>query len=722
MRFPQAREGRLLPADPAAGAVVTAVGAGVLCGLMLAVYALAYARLAIPPALSAQLGELMSLALLTAAVLAAIVSLRLAYPAATGVVAPEVALVIGTVAAGYTGTVAPDQLMPTLLATIALASLAVGVVLYALGRARLGRIAQYVPFPVLAGLIGGLGVLLVQSSADLVLPGLWSRPELLQLPQAGLKLGLVAGIGALLLALHLARPSWLHVPAVVVVSLAGFWLLGEAGPARDGWLLGPFPAGAPAMPGLVWGRLGEVDWPAVLTALPVIGSVVALMVVVVLIDASTIEALVGEPQRPDDMLCTVGLANLAAGAVGGFTGVVAISPTVVAHRCGRPCRLIGLTAAAVCLAAWLAGPQSIGKVPAFVIAGLVLFIGLEFIVDWIVRPLLRLGWADRLVILAVVAGVAGIGFAEGLMIGLALGLVLFVVSYSQLSVVRHSTTAGINFSTVDRRETDRQRIREAGPGSLILELEGFLFFGTAVHLFDLVRDRQRAAPPLRHLLLDFARVRGIDASAGRHLERIAELAQRHGFRLVFSALDERTALRLGRRLRHLSAVYFAPDRDRGLEWVENDILASGPASTAAHPDAVALEALGVDPRLAEHLDTVSFAAGEALIHQGELADDVFIIASGTVVIQLDTGGSRPMRLRSALPGAIVGEIAYVLGQPRTASVVAEIPVTAYRLTRARVRALEASSPELVIELQRLILRHVARRLADTTRLLGQLYG
>ena len=53
-----------------------------------------------------------------------------------------------------------------------------------------------------------------------------------------------------------------------------------------------------------------------------------------------------------------------------------------------------------------------------------------------------------------------------------------------------------------------------------------------------------------------------------------------------------------------------------------------------------------------------------------------------------------MRLRTVLPGVVVGEIALYTGVPRTADVVAETPSVVLRLTRASIERMERSEPEL----------------------------
>ena len=68
------------------------------------------------------------------------------------------------------------------------------------------------------------------------------------------------------------------------------------------------------------------------------------------------------------------------------------------------------------------------------------------------------------------------------------------------------------------------------------------------------------------------------------------------------------------------------------------------------------------------------------------------------------------------PGAIVGEVAFFLDRPRTASVVVESPMTAWRFSRASLARLQKEMPDLAFRFHQGIAGMMARRLASTNRL------
>ncbi|MFL5335707.1 MAG: cyclic nucleotide-binding domain-containing protein [Geminicoccaceae bacterium] len=711
---------------PATTGIAVALGLGVVCGVLNAVYAISYASLAFPGPLVGALPAALSLGLLSSAILGIVTTLLLRYPGSSAVISPEATLVLGGVGLQFATDVEPDGLLPTMLATIALVSLATSATLFAVGRARLGYLMHYLPFPVVAGLIGGLGILLVIGGLDLAVPGFASR-ALISRPEAWLELAATAAFGTILWLWHFCRPSPFNLPFMVLLGTAGLWAVTDLWEVPAAWLLGPFPVSPITLPGATWGLLDQVDWAAIAMATPTLAMLVMFLSVIVLTDVASLEVALNEHIEPDQALQTLGLANAASGAIGGFTGVMSISGTIMAHRGGAPCRLVGVVAALVSFGFYLVGPGLFGWVPGFVVGGLIVFVGLEFVTEWIVQLWRRLSWPDRAILLAVVAGVSLAGFAEGFVIGLLLGFVFFVVGYSRLPAIRHETTGQYRFSHVERSEDDRQWLRAGGQGTMVLELSGFLFFGSAWRIYDRVRRRAMdpTLPPLGAVLLDFRRVAGVDSSGWHNFRRVAELGGQHGFEIVFSHLPQRLEqlLRLETVIgAHRPHVRLVDDLDRGLECIENLTLARRPPGLAEA--AATFDGGPFDPAITERLGTYveprTFAAGETLIRQGDASDDVYIVRRGSISILVDGPEGGRIRLRTAGPGTVIGEIAFILRQPRTAWAVADTEVRADRISRAAVARMAAEEPQLLLRLQGSMLRILASRVSDSTRLVVQL--
>lgn len=108
--------------------------------------------------------------------------------------------------------------------------------------------------------------------------------------------------------------------------------------------------------------------------------------------------------------------------------------------------------------------------------------------------------------------------------------------------------------------------------------------------------------------------------------------------------------------------------------------------------------------LAEHVEPVSFEAGERLITEGDDDRDCYFIVFGETEV---------VRQGSVLgisgPGEPEGELALFLGTPRSASTTAVSAVRTLRLRAEDYDALRESEPELADHIRVEICRHLARR-------------
>jgi SulP family sulfate permease len=104
-----------------------------------------------------------------------------------------------------------------------------------------------------------------------------------------------------------------------------------------------------------------------------------------------------------------------------------------------------------------------------------------------------------------------------------------------------------------------------------------------------------------------------------------------------------------------------------------------------------------------------------LIRQDEPPEDVFVLESGRLRVEMRTLDGGRVRLRTLLPGVMVGEVAMYTGVPRTADVVAETPVVVLRLRLSAIDRMEAERPEVAATVHRWLAATLAERLTDTQR-------
>jgi len=723
--------------------MLPSLAAGLIIGAVEAVLAIAFAAFVFGGVLVGRLSDAIGLYLVAAALTLAVLAWRAGRRGVVGSVQDAAAAVLAVVAsvtatkvavitrvAETTGvsTYKPPDVFLTVIATTLVVTVLCGVVFMTLGTFRLGNLVRFVPYPVVGGFLAGTGWLLfkggiyVASGVEIHL-----RTTGLLISSETLKHWLPAfafGVILLVAVRRVQRP--LVIPIVLAVGL-GLFAIGmivtgsSIDAAREGsWLLGPFKTARLWQPWTLR-ALGGADWTAVLGQWAAIATAVLVAAIAILFNISGTEIVLHRDLDTNRELRDAGFLNVISGAIGGIPGYHALSLTALAERMNVNARTAGLIASFVPLAAVVFGAGVIELIPRVIVGGVLVFLGLAFIVEWVWDKRRTLPKVEYVVVLVILAAIIGRGFLPGVVLGLVLAVVLFAINYGRIELIREVTFGDTFRSNVDRPLGERAELRTMGDRVQILRVNGFVFFGSANGLLERIRKRvERRAP--RFLLIDLRRVTGIDSSAVVAFVKVTRLAEANGFELVLAGASDlvRAQLELGGVAASEGIVRFEPDLDRGLQRCEDVLLGDDGSEDAATPSTPATsgsgDALGgLPPHLSTYLERMPLQEGTVLIRQDDAPEDVFVLASGRLSVEMVTPEGTRMRLRSVRPGVVVGEIAMYTGVPRTANVVAETPSVVLRLSRASIERMEAEEPEVAAALHRWLASTLAERLNDTMR-------
>ncbi len=113
--------------------------------------------------------------------------------------------------------------------------------------------------------------------------------------------------------------------------------------------------------------------------------------------------------------------------------------------------------------------------------------------------------------------------------------------------------------------------------------------------------------------------------------------------------------------------------------------------------------------LANQLELTHFQEGEHVFHFGDPGDAVYIIREGLVEAYFKNDTGERMLLEQAGPGEFFGELAFLEGGSRNASIVAVTATQAFRLTHKNFERFLQSHPRAAIQ----ILAAMSRRLRQT---------
>jgi SulP family sulfate permease len=380
-------------------------------------------------------------------------------------------------------------------------------------------------------------------------------------------------------------------------------------------------------------------------------------------------------------------------------------------------RRAGLVAATVPLAALLFGATVFELIPRMIVGGMLVFLGLSFIAEWVWERRRSLPRIEYVVVLVILTVVVVRGYLPGIVVGLVLAVGLFAVSYGRVDLVHEVTFGDVYRSNVDRPPAERAALRALRDRVLILRVSGFVFFGSTARLLERIRARVESSSP-RFLVIDLRRVTGMDASAVVAFSKAMRVAGSHGSELVVTGASEpvRAELERGGVTEQGGSLRFEPDLDRGLEHCEDVLLAE---EVAAAGEQVARGRDGLPAGLAPYMERVAVSEGSVVLRQEEPSGDLYVLAEGRLAVETVTPEGRRVRLRILRPGVVVGELAFYTGAPRTAYVVAQTPCVVLRCSREQIARIEAD-PVVAIVLHRWFAETLAGRLSETMHTLDSL--
>jgi SulP family sulfate permease len=114
-------------------------------------------------------------------------------------------------------------------------------------------------------------------------------------------------------------------------------------------------------------------------------------------------------------------------------------------------------------------------VPTFILGGLLIYVGLEFLIDWVWKARGELPLSGYVVVLVILVVIIFSDILQGVTFGFFIAIILFVINYSKLSVIKIETNASEHASNVDRDLETRELLNKEGNRVLILILQGFIF-------------------------------------------------------------------------------------------------------------------------------------------------------------------------------------------------------------------------------------------------------
>jgi len=434
----------------------------------------------------------------------------------------------------------PLSMILTLTAVVVLLG---GLVQILMGLLRCGTLIKFIPYPVIAGFMNGIAVIIFLGQIAPILgmkmffdaDGIFSPIRL----HEGVGSFPILGIGVATIAVILIAPKITRkVPASLMGLIVGtgvYLLLGKtvlpefARFEGNPFIIGAIPTGFPIPLNFLAVSIGDIlkilmQYPttflAPALALGILGAIDSLLTSLVA-DVST-----KTKHHSNRELFGQGVGNAVSAMFGGMPGAGATVRTVVNINNGGRTRLSGIIHGALLLFILVALGRVARWIPMCVLAG-VLMVTAVSMLDTYSLSLIRkkTAFKDLLVVgvVTIITVVFDLMIAVG--IGLMIAALLFIRELIAMKVYRKKFRCDRIHSKRIRTEVESEVLKEHGNEILVYELSGNLFFGTADKLSD---DVEAEMKDTRMIIFDLKRVDTIDITGAELIKRICDDVKGNG--------------------------------------------------------------------------------------------------------------------------------------------------------------------------------------------------
>ncbi len=603
---------------------------------------------------------------------------------------------------------------------VALVALLAGVIQFLAGRFGGGKFIKYIPYPVVAGYLSGVGFLILLGQ----LPKLLGLPKGLSLLQGVLQPDIWSGtsifVGLVTITAMLLAPRFLKlIPAAIVALLFGigaYFALAVLNPAlltitNNHLIIGPISSsGIDAFRTAMsqWSHLDLFNAKVFTMILVPFLTLAVLLSIDTLKTCVILDVMTQSRHKSNKELMGQGLGNITSALFGGIPGSGTMGPTLVNLASGGQTRLSSVFAGVFAGLVFLLLGKLMAWIPLAALAGVLIVIAVRMLDKNSLQLLKHKSTIfDFLVILAVVISAVSTSLIVAAGVGTAMAIILFLREQIRSSVVRRKFFGNQKFSKKRRVTAELSILELQGKGTIICELQGQLFFGTTDQLFT---ELEAHLAQCSFVVLDMRRVQSLDFTAANMLRQIHNRVKEKQGYLVLASIP--LNLPSGQNAKKYLAslgftdtgmnLKFFPDLDSALEWVEDEIINSSYDGDKGARHALTLRDFeffsgfpdGAIEKLSATIKEVSFHPGEKIFSMGDKSDQIYFVRKGTVKIGLPLTGGMIHHLMTLSRGDFFGEMSFLDKGTRSADAFAVNDVMLFILSREQFEKINKVHPEI----------------------------
>ncbi|POW09116.1 hypothetical protein PSTT_07000 [Puccinia striiformis] len=238
-----------------------------------------------------------------------------------------------------------------------------------------------------------------------------------------------------------------------------------------------------------------------------------------------------------------GISNTLAGLTGTVSNYLCYVNSVLFARVGGDSRLAGTMLAVVMMGVFAIGPGVIAYLPICVVGALIYVLGIDLLKEALWDTWGKVSWVEYVTIWAIIIAATWHDFVVGLIVGVLLACMSFVVTSSQHKPIRSVMDGCTARSTVRRHPTQHTFLKRVGMQTRVIKLQGHLFFGTISACEQLIKTILNTAEKrsIEFLVVDFSSTASIDFSAVEAFLRIHRLLLSQSIVLVICGTGDQVS-------------------------------------------------------------------------------------------------------------------------------------------------------------------------------------
>ncbi len=632
--------------------------------------------------------------------------------------APAAALLAIFVAELLKEGLVPPTIIPFYVAFV---SILAGIMQFLAGCFTLGKFIKYIPYPVVAGYLNAVSILILlgQIPAFLGFPKESTFFQGLFIPSTWHVESVIIG-SVSLLAMVFSPKFFKRIPSVFISLLFGiisYFVIALFNveiftSVNNPLIIGSISFSASeAFFSIVnqWSYLDNIGIAGIFNLLVPAVTLAILLSIDSLKTCVILDVMTQSRHNSNRELVGQGLGNIASAALGGIVGSGVTGATLINIVSGAKTNRSSVFAALFAAVVLFLLVKLVAWIPLAALAGVLIVIAIRMLDKTSIQLLKSKSTLfDFFVILAVVVSAITMSLVIAAAIGTVLAIILFLREQIRSSVVRRKFLGNQKFSKKQRITKELSILQAEGKDTVICELQGPLFFGTTDQLFT---ELETYLTHCLFVVFDMRRVQSLDFTAANMLRQIHNrVKERNGYLILTSVPS---SLPTGQNVKeYLLTLGFGEmdmnlkiyqDLDSALEWIEDEIISKklkNDVKDSAILDLSEFEFFAKVPqKIVEKISLVvkekTYQSGEPVFSMGDESNDIYFLRKGTVKINLSLSRDVKHHLLTLSKGSFFGEMSFLDKGKRSANAIAIDEVMLYSLSRSQFEELSKDMPEIL---------------------------